>query len=137
MLCGHSYGGMVITEVGARLTSKIRAIVYLDAFLPSDDESVLDLARPERQKDLIGEAGKLGGFAVPLLTAAQMNVNEKDRSWVDRLCTNNHSQLSFKGLAQSPRWRTFRGSTSSWPNPAGFSGLMTEQRIDPVGHARR
>lgn len=87
VLCGHSYGGMVITEVGARITSKISAIVYLDAFFPSDNESVLDLAGPERQKELIRQAGQLGGFAVPPLTAAQMNVNEMDRAWVDRLCT--------------------------------------------------
>ena len=86
VLCGHSYGGMVITEVGARITDKISAIVYLDAFLPSDNQSVLDLA-PEAQKKIIDQAAQLGGYGLPPFTAAYMNVNEKDRAWVDRLCT--------------------------------------------------
>jgi pimeloyl-ACP methyl ester carboxylesterase len=88
VLCGHSYGGMVITGVGARITAKISAIVYLDAFLPSDNESVLDTQGPEIQKNLIQQAGRLGGFGIPPYTAAYMQVNEKDRAWVDRLCTN-------------------------------------------------
>ena len=87
VLCGHSYGGMVITEVGAKQTAHISAIVYLDAFLPSDNESVLDIAGPEVQKNLIEAAGRLGGFGVAPFSAAQMNVNEKDRAWVDSLCT--------------------------------------------------
>lgn len=88
VLCGHSYGGMVITEVGARITSKISAIVYLDAFLPSDNESVFDIAGLNDLKKSIEQAGALGGFGVPPFTAAYMNVNEKDRAWVDRMCTN-------------------------------------------------
>jgi hypothetical protein len=77
---------MVITAVGARITAKISALLYLDAFLPSDNQSVLDIM-PDVQKNLIEQAGKLGGYGVPPFTAAQMNVNEKDRAWVDRLCT--------------------------------------------------
>lgn len=87
VLCGHSYGGMVITEVGARLNTKISAIVYLDAFLPSDNESVFDMAGTEYLKRFVVQAGTLGGFGVPPLTAAEMNVNERDRAWVERLCT--------------------------------------------------
>jgi len=86
VLCGHSYGGMVITEVGAKMTAKISAIVYLDAFLPSDNESVLDISGPDA-KNFIDGAGRLGGFGIAPFTAAQLNVNDKDRAWVDRLCT--------------------------------------------------
>ena len=34
VLCGHSYGGMVITGVADRMPDKIRALCYLDAFIP-------------------------------------------------------------------------------------------------------
>jgi pimeloyl-ACP methyl ester carboxylesterase len=87
VLCGHSYGGMVITAVGAQITAKISAIVYLDAFLPSDNQSVLDIAGLDAQMHYLGEAARLGGVAVPPFTAAYMHVNEQDRAWVDRLCT--------------------------------------------------
>src|SRR6478609_9171183 len=41
VLLGHSYGGMVITGVADRIPERIRKLVYLDAFLPTDGESVM------------------------------------------------------------------------------------------------
>lgn len=43
ILMGHSYGGMVITGVADRVGDRIRRLVYVDAFLPSDGESVMSL----------------------------------------------------------------------------------------------
>jgi pimeloyl-ACP methyl ester carboxylesterase len=40
VLVGHSYGGMVITGVADRIPGRIKQIIYLDAFLPEDGESV-------------------------------------------------------------------------------------------------
>jgi pimeloyl-ACP methyl ester carboxylesterase len=40
VLVGHSYGGMVITGVADRVPDRIRRLIYLDAFLPEDGESV-------------------------------------------------------------------------------------------------
>jgi len=43
ILMGHSYGGMVITGVADRLPDRIRRLVYVDAFVPIDGESVMSL----------------------------------------------------------------------------------------------
>jgi pimeloyl-ACP methyl ester carboxylesterase len=43
ILAGHSYGGMVITGVAARLGARIDAIAYIDAFLPADGQSLWDV----------------------------------------------------------------------------------------------
>ena len=51
ILCGHSYGGMVITGVADRLPGRIKALVYLDAFVPEHGESVIDLYAGPRQAD--------------------------------------------------------------------------------------
>ena len=40
VLLGHSYGGMVITGVADRIPERIKKLIYLDAFLPTDGESV-------------------------------------------------------------------------------------------------
>jgi pimeloyl-ACP methyl ester carboxylesterase len=40
VLVGHSYGGMVITGVADRVPERIRKLIYLDAFLPNNGESV-------------------------------------------------------------------------------------------------
>lgn len=40
VLMGHSYGGMVITGVADRVPDRIRKIIYLDAFVPEDGQSL-------------------------------------------------------------------------------------------------
>jgi pimeloyl-ACP methyl ester carboxylesterase len=44
VLVGHSYGGMVISGVANRVPHRIRQLVYMDAIVPEDGESVMDLA---------------------------------------------------------------------------------------------
>ena len=43
ILVGHSYGGMVIAGVADRVPGRIAKLVYFDAFLPEDGESVASL----------------------------------------------------------------------------------------------
>jgi pimeloyl-ACP methyl ester carboxylesterase len=43
ILVGHSYGGMVVTGVADRMPERIQHLVYLDAFLPRDGQSLFDL----------------------------------------------------------------------------------------------
>ncbi|HLZ02229.1 MAG TPA: alpha/beta hydrolase [Bradyrhizobium sp.] len=48
ILLGHSYGGMVATGVADRCRDRISQLVYLDAFVPRDGQSLLDLNEPAR-----------------------------------------------------------------------------------------
>ena len=43
ILLGHSYGGMVVTGVADRVPERVRHLVYLDAFVPADGQSLSDL----------------------------------------------------------------------------------------------
>jgi len=43
ILVGHSSTGMVITGVGDRVPERISHLVYLDAFVPEDGQSLLDI----------------------------------------------------------------------------------------------
>ncbi|HET6447093.1 MAG TPA: alpha/beta fold hydrolase, partial [candidate division Zixibacteria bacterium] len=47
ILVANSYGGMVITGVAEKLPSRIKQMIYLDAFVPVDGESLADLAGPD------------------------------------------------------------------------------------------
>ena len=49
VLVGHSYGGMVITGVADRVPDRIKHLIYLDAILPEDGESV-NAIMPDRIK---------------------------------------------------------------------------------------
>lgn len=46
VLVGHSYGGMVITGVADRVPERIAHLVYLDALLPENGESVTNAMPP-------------------------------------------------------------------------------------------
>jgi pimeloyl-ACP methyl ester carboxylesterase len=62
ILVGHSYGGMVVTGVADSLPGRIKKLIYLDAFLPENGESVFTI--PDNR---IGWAKSLekDGFMVP------------------------------------------------------------------------
>ena len=45
VLVGHSYGGMVVTGVADRIPERIGCLVYLDALLPENGESLNDLLK--------------------------------------------------------------------------------------------
>lgn len=43
VLIGDSYGGMVATGMADRFALRIRQLIYLDAFVPHDGESLYDI----------------------------------------------------------------------------------------------
>src|SRR5262245_46562419 len=66
-LLGHSYGGMVVTGVADRLRSRIRRVVYIDAFAPRDGQSLFDLVGPKAEANMRAGADKDGnGWKRPL-----------------------------------------------------------------------
>jgi pimeloyl-ACP methyl ester carboxylesterase len=46
LLCGHSYGGAVITEAAAGPHSAVRRLVYVAAAMPDTGQSLVDLSPP-------------------------------------------------------------------------------------------
>src|SRR5271169_1251721 len=47
VLVGHSYAGMIISGVAETNPVRVQRLVFLDAFIPEDGQSVLDLLPPE------------------------------------------------------------------------------------------
>jgi len=56
VLVGQSYGGMVVTGVADRVPERIARLVYVDAFVPRDGESLFDLVGPELSSVFRGSA---------------------------------------------------------------------------------
>lgn len=77
VLCGHSYAGAVISGVVDRIPERIRSLVYLDAFIPSDGENLMRFVPDNLVND----------WQVNPIPAERFEVNLADRGWVDRLCT--------------------------------------------------
>src|SRR6478752_2934415 len=64
VLVGHSYGGMVATGVADRARDRITRLIYLDAFVPEDGQSLFDLSEPTREHQR-GLAKGGDGWRVP------------------------------------------------------------------------
>jgi pimeloyl-ACP methyl ester carboxylesterase len=64
VLVGHSYGGMVATGVADRARDKVAQLIYIDAFVPGDGQSLFDLNESGRAP--LQKAAKDGdGWRVP------------------------------------------------------------------------
>ncbi len=94
VLCGHSYGGMVITGVADRLPNRVKAMVYLDAFVPKHGDSLIRLLDaalpPEVTQAFIGgfrgsAQEKHCGMMAPI-PAEMFGIRAENRAWVERRC---------------------------------------------------
>ena len=86
VLVGHSYAGIIISGVAEQLHDKISSIVFLDAFLPDNGDSLAEKASPAF-KDVIAQAINRGDVSLKQPPAAAFGVAEADRPWVDGKCT--------------------------------------------------
>jgi pimeloyl-ACP methyl ester carboxylesterase len=88
VLCGHSYGGAVISGVADRIPDRIGALVYLDAFVLENGQSLHDTLPPPMRDTQLEQALHTGeGWKVPPIPAEAFQVNAQDLDWVNRQCT--------------------------------------------------
>ena len=126
ILCGHSYGGMVITGVADRLAGKIKALVYLDAFIPEHGQSLLNCINVALPPDVAGVfVGSFYGSSVDgncnkmaPIPAEMFGIKAENRPWVDRRCvaqalatfavplllTGNHANVTNRLYILADAW---------------------------------
>jgi pimeloyl-ACP methyl ester carboxylesterase len=103
VLVGHSYGGMVVTGVADRLTERISALVYLDAFVPEGaHDSVFSLSGPSVIESLKGASAD--GLSIAPFPAEIFGVVEAKRAWVDEKCVSHPVATSLQTLDLSGRY---------------------------------
>src|SRR5262249_53702007 len=88
VLCGHSYGGAVISGAADGVPDRIAGLFILEAFGLEHGQRVYD-PLPPAQRDLqVALAGQHGeGWKVPPIPAEAFGVNANDLEWVNRRCT--------------------------------------------------
>jgi pimeloyl-ACP methyl ester carboxylesterase len=144
VLCGHSYGGLVVSGVAEQVADKIASIVFLDAFLPDDGDATVDLTS-QAVRDTLKAAAERGELGVPPRSAAAFLVNEKDQAWVDAMCGPQPvgcftEKLKITGARERIAKKTYIRA-AAYPNP-GFDKALARVRGDqswrtyevPCGH---
>jgi pimeloyl-ACP methyl ester carboxylesterase len=81
VLIGHSYGGMVATGVADKARSRLRSVIYLDAFAPKAGQSLFDLLGPRGEAAMRAGAAKEGdGWKIPPIDAPP-DTSPEDLAW--------------------------------------------------------
>ena len=81
VLIGHSYGGMVATGVADRARDRISQMIYLDAFVPQDGQSLADLVPAEQNERTRAAAAKGDGWRVPP-NPTPSDTSPEDHAWI-------------------------------------------------------
>ena len=144
VLCGHSYGGFVISGVAEQAADKIGSIVYLDAFVPENGDSMASLTS-QAVRDSLKIATERGDIGVPARPAAAFLVNDKDQAWVDSLTGPQPIETMTEPMKiTGARERIAKKSyirAGAYPNP-GFDKAFARVKADktwrtyevPCGH---
>jgi pimeloyl-ACP methyl ester carboxylesterase len=97
ILVGHSYGGMVISGVADRVPDRIMRLVYLDAMVPKDGESVSTIMGGGR--DFIKQMTK-GDYIVPMWVkpdqAPPKDVPQSLKTFTDAIVLKNEAARKLR-----------------------------------------
>jgi pimeloyl-ACP methyl ester carboxylesterase len=127
VLVGFSYGGMVVTGSLAYIADRVRHLVYLDAFVPGDGQSLDDLVGVVRPGGRVGLGAKWQVEGGPRPTVDEPGA-QADAEWnAARYTPQPSGTLSEKALLerpleQYPFTRTYIKATGQ-PRPAGAAAF--------------
>jgi pimeloyl-ACP methyl ester carboxylesterase len=131
-LVGWSYGGAVTTGVSARITNKIKSMIYLDAFVPEDGKALIDYVSSDVRE--MYDAHRDANMPVPPLSFKAFGLN--DQAIIDFV----------KPRLTSQPWRTFYQPVKAlkrYPNipityircagygPSTFTSILEKIKKDP------
>ena len=144
VLCGHSYGGLVVSGVAEQSASAIGSIVFLDAFVPENGDSMADLTS-QMVRDNLKAAAERGDIGVPARSAAAFLVNKNDQAWVDAMCVPHPiasmtEKMTLTGARETIGKKAYIRAVA-YPNP-GFDLAYARVKADtswrtyevPCGH---
>jgi pimeloyl-ACP methyl ester carboxylesterase len=128
VLVGHSFSGAVITGVAELVPERLSRLVYLDAVVLDNGQSVFDQMGPELASIFEGIAASTDGWGLPWPTDEQLDryygnhgLSTDDLVWIRRHVTNHpigtyREQLSSDNRAAAALPRTYVRCTAT-PTP--------------------
>ncbi|UKA64367.1 alpha/beta fold hydrolase [Arthrobacter sp. FW306-04-A] len=89
VLVAHSYGGMPVAGAMQHVFDRVRSVVWVDAHLPQEGESIFDLIGDERAAEMMRMADRDGeGWFVPTSDASWWGLTDVEQvAWVNSKTT--------------------------------------------------
>ena len=124
---GHE---VVVTGVADQAARRIRALVYLDAFVPANGQALVDLVGPEVRAALLAR----DDWKVPPRTPQSQGMTDPEEiAWIE----GRRNAQPLRTLTQAVSVKgNFRGRKiyvfCSGYSPSSFSGFAAAARSDPA-----
>jgi pimeloyl-ACP methyl ester carboxylesterase len=135
LLVGHSYGGMVISLLAEHERSRLRHLIYLDAFVPDNGKRVVDYLLPLERRDALVRAGRETGVILPIPAQALGVTDPADLTWMNERVVSQPfgtfdepADLPFMAAAGLPR--TYLACVE--PASGSFGQFAAKFRDDPA-----
>lgn len=105
ILCGHSYGGMVITGVADSIPERIAGLVYLDAYVPANGESCWELTTEAfRRMFIVGAAANGYASAPPTRPGSELTAQPL-ASFIQKITlVGNYTKIAQKVYVLATNW---------------------------------
>jgi len=139
VLCGHSYGGMVVGSAADRVPQRIKSLVFLDAFIPEAGKSLYDFLPPEAAQQQRAETkAEGGGWRVRRIAAAEFRVeNPGDVARLDRRALPQPAGTMEQKASITGAWEKIGNlvyiRAAGQPRPT-FAQFAERVRKDPKWH---
>jgi pimeloyl-ACP methyl ester carboxylesterase len=118
VLVGYSYGGAVATACLDHIHDRVRDLVYLDAFVPADGQSLADLLELPRLPIALGQDEYLPALPRDFDDPAEAAF-QKDRAVPHPLATGYEPIALHQALEDFPFRRTYVKATGNDPDELG------------------
>lgn len=122
VLVGHSYGGCVITGVADQLTARIRALLYLDAFVPDHGDSCWSMANADTRQWYVEGSAATGIGVQPLPT-------------YDPRATAHPLAAFMQAARLTGAWKSVRrkhyAAATAWQDESPFTPTAARLRAEP------
>lgn len=136
ILVGHSYAGLVISQVASEAANRIQSLIYLDAFVPDSGQSFVDLTGQE-----LGAGADHAGLA-PMLTVEELGIFEPNlQAFVEERLTPHplgalQQKVEFDAEALAVLPRAFIQSSSLFAAEAEKAAALgfSIRQMNDAGH---
>jgi pimeloyl-ACP methyl ester carboxylesterase len=123
VLVGHSYGGCLINGAADAVPERVRALVYLDAFVPEDGDSCWSMANDEERGWYVTGAARNGFLVDPL-------------SFLDERARPHPLGTLMQASKLTGAWRgvpvKHYVAAMGWPGESPLAATTARVRADPT-----
>ncbi len=134
VLCGHAYGGAVVTGVADHMPGRVRSLVYLDSFIPKDGDTLWQHVPEFARSMLLATTAGHGGLRIDAVPGEFFNLNAADHDMFSGRCVPMPLACFLDPVRLTGAWQTVLGRhylhATGWPT-SPFLAVAETLKADP------